>query len=116
MSSSIYHLALDSDWQAAQKKDIYQAESLELEGYIHCSLWEQTRPVFERYYTTTPGLWLLHIDSSLLGASELVYENTSGGTELFPHVYGAIELKAIIAVHPLVSGAGEMSWPEQNFA
>ena len=114
MSENIYHLAFSSDWALAQDHGAYQAESLNAEGFIHCSKWAQVKPVFERFYRTSLGLWLLRIDVSELN-SELVYENTEGGTELFPHVYGAIDLKAIVASHLMVSEDGTIDWPLQGF-
>jgi len=38
----------------------------------------------------------MRIDSGLLQA-KLVFENTVGGDELFPHVYGEINMQAVIA-------------------
>ena len=33
--------------------------------------------------------------------SKVVYENTSGGQELFPHLYGPLEIAAVVRVLPL---------------
>lgn len=53
----------------------------------------------ERYYSNLAGLELLLIDPTKLLAP-IVYENTVGGDELFPHVYGEINLTAVIQVLP----------------
>jgi len=42
----------------------------------------------------------MHIDTELL-TPELVYENTVGGDELFPHVYGEINMDAVVQIAPL---------------
>ena len=45
-------------------------------------------------------LVLLHIDEKRL-RSEVRYENLEGGETLFPHVYGAIPIGAVLNVIPL---------------
>ena len=45
-------------------------------------------------------LVLLHIDPTRL-RSEVRYENLEGGETLFPHVYGAIPIGAVLNVIPL---------------
>jgi len=60
----------------------------------------QLKGVIERYYSGATGLLLLHIDSDLL-RSELVFENTVGGEELFPHVYGEINMDAVVQIAPV---------------
>jgi len=36
--------------------------------------------------------------------AEVRYENLDGGLELFPHVYGRLNLDAVVAVMPLPAG------------
>jgi uncharacterized protein (DUF952 family) len=49
---------------------------------------------------------LLEIDEAALGAP-VRDENLEGGSELFPHVYGALNLDAIVEVSPFApDGAG----------
>ena len=43
------------------------------------------------------GLVLLEIDTRRVGA-EIRYENCEGGQEDFPHIYGALELGAVVRV------------------
>jgi uncharacterized protein (DUF952 family) len=45
----------------------------------------------------------LHIDDRRL-RSEVRYENLEGGASLFPHVYGAIPIGAVLNVVPLLPG------------
>ena len=104
----IYHLTSRQAWQEAQQRGEYRTESLEREGFIHCSTETQILPVAETYYTGQQGLLVLKIDPSLL-SSELRWEPPSGGSpppgvpegELFPHVYGPINLDAIVNVYDL---------------
>ena len=104
----IYHITSRTAWKNAQQRGDYRAESLETEGFIHCSTKSQVLPVVEKYYQGQSGLILLMIDPSLL-SSDLKWEPPSDGTpppgvpegELFPHIYGAINLDAIVKVFDL---------------
>jgi uncharacterized protein (DUF952 family) len=104
----IYHITSRAAWQDAQKRGDYRAESLEMEGFIHCSTKSQVLPVAEKYYTGQQGLVLLMIDPSLL-SSDLKWEPPAEGApppgvpegDLFPHIYGPINLEAVVKVFDL---------------
>ncbi|MEO5900644.1 MAG: DUF952 domain-containing protein, partial [Ilumatobacteraceae bacterium] len=66
-------------------------------GFIHCSTAAQWPGVVERYYADAAELCLLHVDESLL-ASPLVWEPVGNAGELFPHVFGPIDLAAVVQV------------------
>lgn len=93
----IFHVAQASDIELASQSGSYSCESIKAEGFIHCCKPEQLQGVLERYYSGVKGLLLMHIDSDLL-QPELVYENTVGGEELFPHVYGVINMDAVVQI------------------
>jgi uncharacterized protein (DUF952 family) len=104
----IYHITSRAAWKDARQLGNYRAESLETEGFIHCSTKSQVLPVAENFYQGQRGLLLLMIDPSLL-TSDLKWEPSSGGTpppgvpegDLFPHVYGPINLDAVVKVFDL---------------
>jgi uncharacterized protein (DUF952 family) len=106
----IYHITSRKVWREAQQRGDYRAESLETEGFIHCSTAAQDLPVAEKYYSKQRGLLVLTIDPALL-TSELRWEPPAGGApppgvpegEPFPHVYGPINLNAIVKVYDLES-------------
>jgi uncharacterized protein (DUF952 family) len=89
----VYHIAE----QLVSAGADYHCNSLETEGFIHCCLPAQLPGGIERYYRGVTGLFLLEIDSEKL-ISSLVFENTVGGEEQFPHVYGVINRAAIVHV------------------
>ncbi len=95
LNKSIYHLASPEDSDKLEQTGTYSAPSLSTEGFIHCCTGNQLPGVIQRYYIDATELILLHINPELLSA-ELVYENTVGGTEAFPHVYGEINKNAVI--------------------
>ena len=96
----IYHITTPSDWQAAQSSGQYQAASLSSEGFIHCSLAEQVERSANLHFAGQRSLIVLVIDDQKT-QSRVVYENTSGGQELFPHLYGPLETAAVVRVLPL---------------
>jgi len=99
----IYHITSRAAWNEAQQHGEYRAESLETEGFIHCSTSSQVLPVVEKFYEGHRGLILLVIEPALL-SSDLKWELPSGGTpppgipvgEPFPHIYGPINLEAVL--------------------
>jgi len=108
----IFHITSRTDWDAAQKRGDYRAESLTTEGFIHCSTLAQVLPVAENFYKGQSGLVLLVIEPALL-ASALKWEPPSGGTpppgvpegDQFPHIYGPINLEAVVNVVDLPQNA-----------
>ncbi len=106
----IYHITTRDEWAAAQKAGSYRAASLDSEGFIHCSTWQQVLPVAKLFYRGRGDLLLLRIDESRLDAP-LVWEAPAhpdpekagefDETDLFPHIYGVINLDAVVAVASL---------------
>ena len=98
MSEFILHTTPRAAWSAAQANGKYAADSLAGQGFIHCSKVDQIPRVANVIYAGQHGLVLLVIDPGLLN-SELRWEpGTDLATELFPHVYGPINLNAVIQV------------------
>ena len=102
--SSILHVTRRTDWLAAQRTGEYSPDSLSTEGFIHCSRPDQVVRVANFLFTGQRGLVLLVVDPAIL-TSELKWEPTSGAppevsmvTELFPHVYGPLNLEAVVRV------------------
>lgn len=103
MSDRIFHLALVADWVAAQENGDYRistlGRTLEQEGFIHASRADQWRAVRTRFYTDVPEeLVLLEIDPVKL-TSPVVVEPVPGTDETFPHIYGPINLDAVVDTH-----------------
>jgi glutathione S-transferase len=95
----MYHLALAADWSAALVEGDYRVSSigrrLDEVGFIHCSFAGQLRRVADAYYRGREDVVLLSIDASKV-MSPIREENTEGGSELYPHVYGPLNLDAVI--------------------
>ena len=101
----IYHLALVSDWEQAQVLGEYAVSTLGRtlaeEGFIHASRADQWAGVRARFYAdVSEPLVLLEIDPSLLRA-DVREEHVPGTDETFPHVYGPIDLRAVVDTRAL---------------
>ncbi|MEO6253848.1 MAG: DUF952 domain-containing protein [Ferruginibacter sp.] len=96
----IYHVITVADWQKATLQGIYLAPSLAAEGFIHTSKAEQVAGVLERYYQGQTDLLLLHIDETKLTAP-LKYELAPSVHEMFPHIYGPLNIDAVISIETL---------------
>jgi uncharacterized protein (DUF952 family) len=104
----VYHITSRLAWDAAQQVGEYRAESLDTQGFIHFSKREQVIGTANRYYRNTPGLVLLKIDAERLKA-ELRYEPPAEAPDSdarFPHLYGALNLNAVIAALDFPHDAG----------
>ena len=98
MSEFILHVTSRAAWSDAQACAEYSADSLAGQGFIHCSKLGQVMRVANSFYTGQHGLVLLVIDPMRL-SSELRWEPGADlVTELFPHIYGPINLDAVLQV------------------
>ncbi len=93
----IYHVTKNLTWAKALEQGWYEADSLSAEGFIHLSRQHQIEGVLHRYYKNENNLVLLHIDESKLSAP-LKYELAVSVNEKFPHLYGRLNLDAVIEV------------------
>src|SRR5436190_20221908 len=99
--ATIFHLALASDWAAAQEAGAYtmstRGRTLAEEGFIHASRGDQWTAVRERFYAdVTEPLLLLQIDTDRLDVPVVVEPAVPGSTETFPHIYGPLALDAVM--------------------
>ena len=93
----IYHITTQSAWRAAQEKGQYEDPSLYAEGFIHLSRESQVAGVLERYYSDQTGLVKLVVDTEKL-VHPLRYELAPSVNEEFPHLYGPLNLDAVVEV------------------
>lgn len=108
----IYRIAELADWLKALSTGVFASPDLEREGFIHAAERAQVQGVFNRYYNEKPELVLLAMDESRLTVP-VKRENTSGGTELFPHIYGPVPLAAVLGHALLQTDAdGRILWPD----
>ncbi len=96
-SSYIYHITTAAAWEKAQLEGAYIADSLAIEGFIHCSTQDQVAGVLDRYYKGQTNLVKLTIEKSKV-TSPLIFELATSINEVFPHIHGPIDLESVILV------------------
>ncbi len=92
----IFHIAKTEDWLNANKQGMYRTSTLEMEGFIHCSTINQVIRVADFLFKGQNNLILLEINEELIN-SDIKYEGET--EEMFPHIYGPINLNAVINTH-----------------
>lgn len=98
-------------WLEAHPTGVFVTTSLAGEGFIHASTPEQVVGSANRHFAGQHDLVLLCIDPARVRA-EIRYEGRPGGTQ-YPHLYGPLNLDAVVAVLDLPAGPdGSFSLPE----
>jgi glutathione S-transferase len=112
----LYHIATVPDWDQAQRDGEYRTStrgrSLSDEGFIHASTAAQVLPVANAFYQDELlDLVLLVLDTGRIRA-EIRHEPVPGWADPFPHIYGPLEVTAVVQAVPLErDAAGEFRWP-----
>lgn len=101
--SYVFHIVRRDAWLEALERGNYAPPSLYDEGFIHCSTAVQVAATANRWFSGQADLLLLRIDTRLLSA-DLKYEapidgGPDGRQERFPHLYGALNLEAVVEVN-----------------
>jgi len=96
----IFHITTETEWTAAKAAGHYEDPSLKEEGFIHCCQEEQIPDVLHRYFEGKQHLLKLSIDTSKL-KSQLIYEWSPTNADTYPHIYGPINIDAVIATAAL---------------
>ena len=104
----LYHLALRPEWQAARQTGTYdrstRGQSLAAVGFIHLSAADQVDATAQRFYADLPPGEVLELcidRQRLISAGlEVRWEPVPGSGELFPHLYGALPLDAVVLAQP----------------
>jgi len=73
-------------------------------GFVHCAFEEQVSFVANSFFRGVAKLVVLRIAIDRLNAA-VRYEDLQGGHELFPDVYGPLNLDAVVATMPLPAGS-----------
>ena len=101
--NEFYHIIDRNEWRQAQAAGSYRPESLDSEGFIHCSYPAQILMPANLLYRGQPNLVLLRIDPAKVAVEirqEAVEVTRAGRTaqEWFPHIYGPLNPDAVSAV------------------
>ena len=109
----IYHIAAAADWERARRDGQYTTSTRGLtlaeQGFIHASTAGQVALVANAFYQDAPDLLLLVIDPGRV-AAEIRYEPVPGQARPYPHIYGPLNIDAVVQTRPFEPG------PDGQFA
>jgi len=103
----IYHIAAAAGWERALHDGQYTMSTRGLtlaeQGFIHASTAAQVALVANAFYQGEPDLLLLVIDTALVGP-EIRYEHVPGQDLPYPHIYGPLNVSAVVEARPFAPG------------
>ena len=122
MAERIYHLAPESELRLGFGGDWYRPARLPEDGFVHCASRDVVLSVArDSFGAAAEPIWVLAIDPARV-AAEVRWEAPAplpgagsahlAERETFPHVYGPIEVDAIVGAAPLRARDGDFAWPE----
>ncbi|WP_439549274.1 DUF952 domain-containing protein [Falsiroseomonas sp.] len=100
MEDRIYTMVREADWRAAEAAGAYAGSAHDQrDGFLHFSTAAQLRASAAKHRAGVADLWLVEADAARLGDA-LKWEPASGGSRpgLFPHLYSALPLSAVLSV------------------
>ena len=94
---TIYKICPASAWREAERQGVYRGSADDRrDGFIHFSTASQVAARCASISAGQTGLFLIAVDADALGDA-LRWEPSRGG-ELFPHLYGELDLGAVTGV------------------
>lgn len=90
----LFHITTREHWKEYKKSGNYEPQSLEDDGFIHCSSGNQVEDTANRLFADKDKILLLVIDVAML-REQVKYEEDETG-EKFPHIYGPLSVNAVI--------------------
>ncbi len=100
---TIYHMAHQVDWDAAQATGSYGGSPDDRrDGFIHFSTVAQVERSAVKHRAGQTDLVLLRVDAGAL--AKLRWERAGSG-DVYPHLYAALPTSAVRRVDPLPLGA-----------
>ena len=109
--SLLYKIMTKQEWAAAQAQGTYEGSEVDMkDGFIHLSAAHQVRATAQKHFAEMADLLLVSVLEKNL-VKNLRWEVSRGG-DLFPHIYGPLQLSAISEVIPLPLVNGVHQFPD----
>jgi uncharacterized protein (DUF952 family) len=97
---TIYKICERAAWQETERAGVYHGSDVDRsDGFIHFSSAAQVAETAAKHFAGLTDLMLVAVDGDVLGSS-LKWELSRGG-ELFPHLYAALPVEAVLWAQPL---------------
>src|ERR1700723_1042873 len=102
----IYKICPASAWREAERQGVFRGSPVDVsDGFIHFSTASQVEETARKHFSGQAGLFLIAVDADALGDA-LRWER-SRNDELFPHLYGELDLGAVSGVHSMRARADD---------
>jgi uncharacterized protein (DUF952 family) len=99
----VFKIVAAEEWRAAEADGAFTGAAVDrADGYIHFSTAAQAPDTAAKWFADRDDLMLVAVDAAALGA-DLVWEPSRGG-DLFPHLYAALPMSAVVSSRPLRLG------------
>lgn len=107
----IFKIVNADQWAQAQRDGVLTGSPIDQhDGFMHFSTAEQVAQTHQKHFAGQSGLLLLHVDAGFFkdaaatdgDGPALRYEISRGGA-LFPHLYAAMPVAAVIRVESLAT-------------
>lgn len=106
----IYKICPASAWREAERQGVYRGSADDArDGHIHFSTAAQVAETARKHFHGQAGLLLVAVDADALG--ERLRWEPSRNNELFPHLYGELDLgavRAILDLHARADGSHDV--------
>jgi len=100
----VYKIVAADEWRRAEAAGVFTGASVDrADGFIHFSTAEQAPDTASKWFAGRDDLTLAAIDAKALGGA-LRWEPSRGGA-LFPHLYAALPMSAVVWSRPLPLGS-----------
>jgi uncharacterized protein (DUF952 family) len=102
--TTIYKICESALWREAERAGMLRGAPVDLrDGFIHFSTADQARETAAKHFAGAADLMLVAVDARAVERT-LKWEVSRGG-DLFPHLYGALSLSAVLWAKPLPLGS-----------
>ena len=96
----IYKICPASAWREAERQGVYRGSADDArDGFIHFSAASQVSETAKKHFSGQSALFLVEVDADILG--DALRWEPSRNNELFPHLYGELDLGAVTGVRDL---------------
>ena len=93
----IYKICSASAWREAERLGVYRGSDDDArDGFLHFSTASQVPETARKFFFGQTGLFLVEVDADALG--DALRWEPSRNDELFPHLYGELDLGAVMRV------------------
>jgi uncharacterized protein (DUF952 family) len=104
MADPVYKILTEAAFSKAMSNGHFSGSADDRrDGFIHLSAADQLAGTLAKHFAKQDGLMLLALDPARLG-QQLQWEASRGGAP-FPHLYGPLDLSALLWAEPLELGA-----------